>query len=162
MAQRGGQVNSMIRLGSEVYGPIISPGKCNVLVGLEFAEALRSIAYLSKSSLGIINSKKIIPYTVSLGLGSYPGEKQILEKLRGVAEKVVVVDADQLAKESGSPLSANIVMLGALFGTRRLPLKVETIKEMIEQTFPKQAGANIRAFDSGYKACQQALANPQK
>ena len=51
MAVRGGPVISTIRIGSEVHGPLIPMGKCDVLAGMEPSEALRNITYLSPSSL---------------------------------------------------------------------------------------------------------------
>jgi Pyruvate/2-oxoacid:ferredoxin oxidoreductase gamma subunit len=49
-------------------------------------------------------------------------------------------------------------MLGALFGTGLLPIKVATIKESIEARFPaKAAPVNIKAFDLGYQTSQQAI-----
>jgi Pyruvate/2-oxoacid:ferredoxin oxidoreductase gamma subunit len=49
-------------------------------------------------------------------------------------------------------------MLGALFGTGRLPIKVSTIKEAIEERFPaKLAPVNMKAFDLGYESCRRAL-----
>ena len=55
-------------------------------------------------------------------------------------------------------MAANVVMLGALFGTELLPLKIPTIKKGIEARFPaKVAPVNIKAFDLGYQVCQQAV-----
>jgi len=49
-------------------------------------------------------------------------------------------------------------MLGVLFGTEQLPIKIATIKETIQARFPaKVAPVNIKAFDLGYEACRQAL-----
>ncbi len=154
MAVRGGAVVSIIRIGQGVFGPLIPEGKCDVLVGMEFAEALRNIAYLSKSSLAVINSRKIIPYTVSLGLSPYPSYEQALGKLRQAAGEVVVIDGDRLARQAGGSLSTNIVMLGALFGTQRLPIKTDTMRGTIKRRFPKQAKINLKAFELGYQACQ--------
>ena len=127
------------------------------MVGMELAEALRNIAYLSKSSLAVVNSKRILPYTVSLGLSPYPDYEQSLKKLREVAGQTVVVDGDQLAREAGNSLSANIVMLGALLGTGRVPIKPETLKEAIKGRFPRQAEINLKAFELGYTACRQGM-----
>lgn len=158
MAVRGGSVTSVIRLGDEVYGPLIPMGKCDVLVGMEPSEALRNIAYLSKSSLAIVNTTVTIPATVSIGESKYPSLEEILKKLGEAAGKVITLDANQIAQEAGSSLVTNLVMLGALFGTKKLPLGIETIKETIQIRFPAQtAPANIKAFDLGYQACQQAL-----
>jgi len=158
MAVRGGSVTSAIRLGEDVYGPLIPTGKCSALVGMEPSEALRNITCLSKSSLVIVNTAATVPFTVPLGQSSYPTLETIMEKLRKAAEKVIQLDAAKLAQEAGSLLATNVVMLGALFGTEKLPIKVATIKEMIEERFPaKLAPVNIKAFDLGYESCRRAL-----
>jgi len=158
MAVRGGSVTSSIRLGDEVYGPLIPMGKCDALVGMEPSEALRNITYLSKSSLVIVNIVITLPFTVSLGTSKYPSLEEILEKLFNASGRVIKLDATQIAQQTGSLLTTNIVMLGALFGTGKLPISIETIKETIRARFPaKTAPVNIKAFDLGYQACQQAL-----
>jgi indolepyruvate ferredoxin oxidoreductase beta subunit len=158
MAVRGGSVISAIRLGEDVYGPLIPDGKCSALVGMEPSEALRNITCLSRSSLVIVNTATTVPFTVPLGQSSYPSLEVILEKLNKAAERVVTLDAAKMALEAGSLLTTNIVMLGALFGTERLPIKLGTIKETIEERFPaKVAPVNVKAFDLGYDRCRTAL-----
>jgi len=152
MAVRGGSVSSTIRMGSEVYGPLIPMGKTDVLIGMEPSEALRNITYLGRSSLVILNSQTIVPFTVSLGESRYPSLEVIVDKLKGIARRVIVLEAAQIAAEAGNPLAANIVLLGALFGTGQMPVKVETMKDVIQTRFPaKLAPANAEAFDLGYK-----------
>ena len=158
MAVRGGSVTSIIRIGDEVYGPLIPLGKCHALVGMEPSEALRNIAHLSKSSLVILNTAATVPFTVFLGQSKYPGLEETLEKLSKASGGIIQLDAAQLAQEAGSRLTTNIVMLGALFGTELLPIKIATIKESIQERFPaKVAPVNIKAFDLGYEACRQAV-----
>jgi len=158
MAVRGGSVSSTIRIGSEVYGPLIPTGKCNILIGMEPAEALRNIAYLSPSSLVIVNLRKVIPFTVLQGKSKYPSLDEILEKLNMISSQVIRLDAAQLAEEAGNPITANMVMLGAAFGTGQIPIKLETLKAVLQAHFPtKLAPVNMKAFDLGYHACQQAL-----
>jgi len=158
MAVRGGSVTSVIRIGDEVYGPLIPTGKCDILIGMEPSEALRNIAYLSKSSRVILNTAIIFPFTVSLGQSQYPSLKVIEEKLKSASNKIVKLNATQIAEEAGSIMVANIVMLGALFGTEQLPIKIATIKETIRERFPaKVTPVNIKAFDLGYETCQQAV-----
>ena len=156
MAVRGGSVTSIIRMGGDVYGPLIPQGKCHILIGLEPSEGLRHVSYLSRSGLVILNTTPIFPFTVSLGQSNYPGLDQILEKLDSVASKVIRLDAAQIARDAGSLLAANIAMLGALFGVELLPIKTATIKETIQARFPARiAPVNIRAFDLGYQASRQ-------
>jgi indolepyruvate ferredoxin oxidoreductase, beta subunit len=158
MAVRGGSVTSIIRVGEDVYGPLIPAGKCDVIIAMEPSEALRNAGFLSKSGLAILNTVPIVPFTVALGQSIYPTLDQVLEKLNSITGKIIKLDANQIAQEAGSLLAANIVMLGALFGTELLPLKITTIKEAIEERFPaKVAPVNLKAFDLGYQVCQQAV-----
>ena len=158
MAVRGGSVTSVIRIGDGVYGPLIPMGKCDILIGMEPSEALRNITYLSKSSLVILNTVATVPFTVPLGQSGYPTLEETLEKLGKASGRIVKLDAAQIAQEAGSRLTTNIVMLGALFGSEQLPIKIATIKEAIQERFPaKVAPVNIKAFDLGYEAYRQAL-----
>ncbi|MBL7124681.1 MAG: indolepyruvate ferredoxin oxidoreductase subunit beta [Dehalococcoidales bacterium] len=158
MAVRGGSVFSSIRMGSDVYGPLPPLGKCDIIVALEPSEALQNITFLSKSSVVILNTAIVIPFTVSLGQSKYPSLEAMLEKLGKASSKIIKLDASQLAREAGNLLTTNIVMLGALFGTNQLPIKIETVKESIEDRFPaKVIPVNFKAFDLGYQACQEAL-----
>ena len=158
MAVRGGSVTSAIRIGDEVYGPLIPTGKCNALVGMEPSEVLRNISYLSKSSLVLLNTAVTVPFTVSIGESNYPSLEEMLSQLGKASDRIIQLDASQLAQEAGSLLTTNIVMLGALFGTEQPPIKIATIKETIEARFPaKVAPVNIKAFDLGYEACRQAI-----
>jgi indolepyruvate ferredoxin oxidoreductase beta subunit len=158
MAVRGGSVTSSIRIGEDVYGPLIPTGKCHVMVGMEPSEALRNIAYLSKSSLVLVNKAVTIPFTVSIGESSYPSLEEIMGQLSKASGRIVQLDAVKIAQEAGSRLATNVVMLGALFGTEQLPIKIATIKETITERFPaKLAPVNIKAFDLGYEACRKAV-----
>jgi indolepyruvate ferredoxin oxidoreductase beta subunit len=157
MAVRGGSVTSSIRLGDDVYGPLIPTGKCQAMVSMEPSEALRNISYLSKSSLVLLNTAVTIPFTVSIGESSYPSLEAIMEKLAKASGRIVQMDASKLAQEAGNLLTTNIVMLGALFSAG-LPIKIATIKETIQAHFPaKVAPVNLKAFDLGYEACRQAV-----
>jgi indolepyruvate ferredoxin oxidoreductase beta subunit len=153
MAVRGGSVSSMIRIGDDVYGPLIPIGKCDVLVGMEPSEALRNVSYLSHSSTVILNIESMVPFTVSLGECLYPEISEIIEKLSQLAGKLVTLNASLIAKEAGSQQAANIVMLGALFGTGKVPITEETIKREIEARIPpKLVQINIEAFNLGKEA----------
>jgi indolepyruvate ferredoxin oxidoreductase beta subunit len=111
----------------------------------------------------ILNTALTIPFTVSIGESKYPSLEEILEKLGNVSGRVIKLDAAQSAQQAGSLLSTNIVMLGALFGTEKLPIGIETVRETIRTRFlAKTASVNIKAFDLGYEVCRQALKNPSE
>ncbi|MFA5308884.1 MAG: indolepyruvate oxidoreductase subunit beta [Dehalococcoidales bacterium] len=158
MAQRGGSVFSNLRLGGDVIAPMTPEGKCDVLIAVEPSEALRNIQYLAKNSVVVLNTTTVLPYTVYLGKSGYPTQEQMIKKLKEVTQRVIPLDASGLAKEAGSLQAANVVMLGALFGTGLMPIKNETAKEAILGRFKAKVGEiNIKAFDLGYAYVQKAL-----
>jgi indolepyruvate ferredoxin oxidoreductase beta subunit len=158
MAQRGGSVVSNIRIGSEFHAPLVPEGRCDIMVVLEPSEALRNIKYLSGSSLVILNTRRIIPFTVFIEKSTYPELEIVIKKLNEVADNVIAIDASQIAEESGSLLSTNIAMLGALFGIGRIPVDVETMKAVIRKKLPARTMvANIKAFDLGYATVNRLL-----
>ncbi|HEX7474960.1 MAG TPA: indolepyruvate oxidoreductase subunit beta [Dehalococcoidales bacterium] len=158
MAQRGGSVFSNIRLGTDVEAPMTADSKCDVLIAVEPSEGLRNIQYLNKNTTVILNIRKVIPATVSMGKSTYPEIEQIVAKLKSVTSKVITVDANDLAEKAGNRQSTNVVMLGTLFGSGKVPINVDTIKAQIRERFAgKAAEVNIKAFDLGYEAAKKAL-----
>lgn len=159
MAQRGGSVFSNLRLGGEAIAPMTPEGRCDVLIAVEPSEALRNINYLAKNSVVVLNTTTVLPYTVYLGQSGYPTQDQIIGKLKKVTDRIITLDASGLAKEAGNLQAANVVMLGALFGTGLMPVKEETAKEAILARFKGKVGEiNIKAFDLGYEYVKKALA----
>ena len=69
----------------------------------------------------------------------------------------IALDGDELAAKAGNPLSLNMVMLGALIGSKAVPLDADVLKDTISKT-TKQAflESNLEAFDLGVAAAQGA------
>jgi indolepyruvate ferredoxin oxidoreductase beta subunit len=161
MAQRGGSVFSNIRLGEDALAPLTPEGKVDVIIAVEPSEALRNIQYLAKGGVVVLNSQTVLPFTVFLGKSGYPTIKQIEDGMKKVTNKIITLDASALAQQAGSLQSANVVMLGALYGTGLVPMSVETAKTAILGRFKAKVGEiNIKAFDLGYEAVQKALKSP--
>ena len=158
MAQRGGSVFSNIRMGTDIEAPMTADSKCDVLIAIEPSEGLRNIQFLNRNSMVILNIRKVIPPTVSLGRCTYPEIDQIVTKLKTITTSVIAIDANDLAEKAGNRQSTNVVMIGALFGSGKIPIPIETIKNHIRERFAgKAADVNIKAFDLGYEFVQKAL-----
>ena len=72
--------------------------------------------------------------------------------------RIFKVPSTKIAEELGKTIVANVVMLGALFGTEQMPISIETVKAIIQERFPaKVATINIKAFDLGYKLAKKML-----
>ena len=159
MAQRGGSVFSNLRLGGDVIAPMTPEGKCDILVAVEPSEAIRNIQYLAKNSVVVLNTTTVMPFTVYLGKSGYPSPDQIVNQLKEVTNRIITLDASALAKEAGSLQAANVVMLGALFGSGLMPIDQQHAKDAIASRFnQKVAAINFTAFDLGYEYVKKALA----
>lgn len=159
MSQRGGSVTSHVRMGSSVYGPLIPEGKGDVLVGFEPTEALRNITLLSRTGLIIVNTRPIIPHTVSLGLSPYPNIDEVIGKSIQYA-RTIAFNATDLAKKAGSVVTVNMVMLGSLCGSEKLPIERKIMLKAIELRVPSATiRVNSAAFRLGYEKVREINRN---
>ena len=149
MAQRGGIVESAVLLG-DVTSPIVSSGEADVLIGFEPLETMRALGKCNKDTLVITNTSPLPPFTVSIGQGKYPPIDEILDKIHTKVENVIALNGVELAKEAGNPLSLNMVMLGALIGSKAVPITAEAMKGTISTSTKKAfLESNLKAFDLG-------------
>ena len=149
MAQRGGIVESAVLLGN-VTSPIVSNGEADVLIGFEPLETLRALGKCNKDTLVITNISPLPPFTVSIGQGEYPPVDEVIDKIHTKVENVITLNGVELAQEAGNPLSLNMVMLGALIGSKAVPITAEAMKETISTSTKKAfLESNLKAFDLG-------------
>jgi indolepyruvate ferredoxin oxidoreductase beta subunit len=148
MAQRGGSVESHIRIDG-MYGPLIAPGQADLLVSFDLLEALRYSHYLKKDGKIVVNRHLVLPTSVYTQKLVAPTEEEIVAALK--SHDLCLLDADRIAVEAGSPLSQNVVMLGA--ASKWMPLKPETLLESVKRLVPKKTiEINVKAFEMGRAA----------
>ena len=154
MAQRGGVVESAIVFG-DATSSIISDGEADILLGFEPSETLRALNKCNKDTKVITNTATLPPFTVSIGKGVYPEVENIKELLKAKCASLVAIDAMKLAKEAGSPMSVNIVLLGALVQSGSLGFTKENVIEAIKRRTKKSIlDKNLKAFELGFEAAQ--------
>ncbi len=152
MAQRGGVVESSIVFG-DAQSTIISDGEADVLVGFEPSETLRALNKCNSGTVVISNLAPLSPFTVTVGIGIYPELKVIQSLIRSKTAKLIAFNAESMAREAGNILSVNMVLLGALIQTGKIPLARETVKEAIRTKTKKTfTETNLKAFELGFSA----------
>jgi indolepyruvate ferredoxin oxidoreductase beta subunit len=150
MAQRGGVVESSIIFG-DAQSTIISDGEADVLVGFEPSETLRALNKCHSDTVVISNLTPLSPFTVTVGSGIYPDLNVIQALIRSKTAKLIAFHADALAREAGNILSVNMVLLGALIQTGKIPLTKETVKDAIKRTTKTAfVETNLKAFELGF------------
>jgi indolepyruvate ferredoxin oxidoreductase beta subunit len=148
MAQRGGAVQSHLRLSREdVHSDLIPKGQADMILSVEPLETLRYIDYLQPEGYIVTSS------TPMVNIPDYPDIDKILAAIRE-NERSIVVDSGELAREAGSGRAQNMVMLGAAFS--HLILEEADILEFIEVLFRDRGERiveiNRRAFHLGREA----------
>lgn len=155
-SQRGGTVMSHVRVfrGEKAVGPLIPAGKTHLIVGFEPLETLRILmSYGSGGTMLIVNDRPVYPLGVLAGDADYPDVGEMIRCMRGMARKVEVVGATDLAFQAGSAMSANIVMVGALAGLNCLDIPAAVFENAIAGFFkPQFKDQNIKAFRLGMDA----------
>lgn len=107
MSQRGGDVQSHLRISSkEIHSDLIPFGGADIILSIEPMESLRYLPYLSEEGWVITNST---PFD---NISNYPDINAVKEEIKKIKNHILI-DADDMAKNIGSPMSMNMVMIGA-------------------------------------------------
>lgn len=150
MSQRGGDVQSNLRLSTEpIYSDLIAQGGCDVVISMEPMESLRYLPYLSKNGVIVTSNKPFI------NIPNYPEEKALFEELDALPNEVIKLDIEQVAKDAGNARGANMVLLGMAAPFIEI-VTVEQLRSAIATIFARKGEAvveaNLKAFDEGVKA----------
>ena len=161
MAQRGGVVSSHLRFGPKVLSPQITAGTADLLLAFESAEALRWCHYLKPGALVLMNTAKLVPPVVNIGLYEYPTDPVAEIRKRGF--EVRAFDAMEIAMGLGEIKLGNTVMLGALGD--HLPFPAENLLDAIVKRFsvkkPALVELNRKAFAAGRAAAASTQAQKE-
>jgi indolepyruvate ferredoxin oxidoreductase beta subunit len=160
MSQRGGSVITYVRMGHEVYSPVVEAGSADVILAFEELEALRWAHILRIGGVLLINSaERIKPMPVAMGQAAYPAAiSDTLRQAVGARGTVKGFAASDLARQAGSIRAVNLVMLGAL--SRFLAIPEDLFIRAIAAVFPEKLRAlNRRAFAAGSAIMEEKQAD---
>ncbi|NLH51056.1 MAG: indolepyruvate ferredoxin oxidoreductase subunit beta [Myxococcales bacterium] len=149
MSQRGGVVESTVLIGG-AKSPLIGRGDADILLAFEPLEALRALPYCSRKTVAVINTRPIVPFTVTIGQGKYPPLEKILDQVRAAVGRVIALDATALAEQAGNAMAVNAVLMGAMTHARSLPVEKEAVRRVVIEAVPEKFRAtNAKAFELG-------------
>lgn len=153
MSQRGGDVQSNLRISSEkIYSDLIAKGTADAIISLEPMEALRYLPYLSQKGWIVANS------TPFVNIPNYPELETILKELEALPN-VILLDVDTLAKEAGAVRSSNMVLLGA--ASVIMDMDYTKLEAAIEKIFSKKGERivemNTKAFQLGRAVAENQI-----
>ncbi len=151
MSQRGGDVQSHLRLSSEkIFSDLIPYKSADLILSVEPMESLRYLPYLSDEGWLITNEKPFV------NINNYPEIDSIYSEIRKVKNHILF-DADTIAREAGSLRAMNMVMVGA--SSRYLDLDFEKVEDGVKQFFSKKPAKiiemNLAALHRGRQVIEE-------
>jgi indolepyruvate ferredoxin oxidoreductase beta subunit len=145
MSQRGGAVQSHLRLSSEqVHSDLIPQGYADLVLSVEPMEALRYLPWLAKDAWLVTNSEPFI------NIPEYPPIEKIHGEIKGFSRHILI-NADQIAKDAGNIKASNMVILGAASGFIQLDSSSfeESIAELFKSKGEEVIQLNLKAYRIG-------------
>jgi indolepyruvate ferredoxin oxidoreductase beta subunit len=144
MSQRGGAVQSHLRISSEeIASDLIPFGEADLILSVEPMESLRYLPYLSEAGWIITNT------TPFVNIPNYPDLESLLNQIRSY-KNVVAINADEIAKKISSPKSSNVVLLGA--ASTYLDIPYENLESGIRTLFGGKGEDVVKMNLSALKA----------
>ena len=149
MSQRGGDVQSNLRLSTEpLWSDLIPKGQADLIISMEPMEALRYLPYLSPEGRVVTASKPLV------NIPDYPDLADIIAELEALPN-VSMMDIETVALENKVPRGANMVLLGMTAPFLGI-LTPEALRQAVAHVFaPKGEAvveADLLAFDLGLQA----------
>ena len=136
MSQRGGDVQSNLRLSTEeIFSDLIPKGKADIIISMEPMECLRYLPYLSPEGIVVTSSKPFV------NIPDYPEESALLDELKSLPH---------LEMRS---LENNMTLLG--MAAKHIGIiSVEELRDAIARVFSAKGDEiverNQKAFDEGF------------
>ncbi|MFP6747296.1 MAG: indolepyruvate oxidoreductase subunit beta family protein [Alphaproteobacteria bacterium] len=163
VAQRTGATTYYIEmqaLGETIQRPVMSlyplAGSVDIMVASELIEAGRAMqnGFVTPNCTTLIASTHRVyamAERTAMGDGRFDGTL-VVEAAESLAQQAVLFDMEALAQEHGSVI--NSVLLGAIAGSKRLPIPPEGFETAIRET-GRAVEANLAAFRAGFEAVER-------
>lgn len=153
MSQRGGDVQSNLRISSEpIFSDLIARGTADAIISLEPMEALRYIPYLSQGGWIVANSAPFV------NIPNYPDTDALLAELKAMPN-VILIDVDSIARDAGAVRATNMILLGA--ASLILGIDSAKLEDAIADVFARKGEEivemNRKAFLTGRAAGEQQI-----
>lgn len=146
MSQRGGDVQSHLRLSTEpVLSDLISLGGADLVISMEPMEALRYRPWMGDGCVTVSASRPFV------NIPDYPSEEALDAELAKLPH-LVSADTDAVASAAGMARGANMVLLGMAAPFLGI-LDAGQLREALRRIFKRKGDAvveaNCKCFDAG-------------
>jgi len=150
MAQRGGRVTSEVRFSDDPqasFGPRISDGGADYIIGMDMAETINSAAFMKKGGTLVYNDYTLIPSNAVLKKERFPDADEVKEIYHPLCGRIAGV------RKPERPV--NLFVLGvfaAVCGSDEAMctmISPGNLEETLTSTLTKRVEENLTAFRRG-------------
>ena len=150
VSQRGGSVMSHVKVSTgRQYSPLIPSGQADIILGMEPVETLRILDQFGNERVVTIVNPRPIHAIAMNGSDTYPDVATLIDLIAKLSAKIHIINATEEAQKIGSPILANMILIGALAKIELLPISEASLNMIIKQMFPQDIDNNIRALHLG-------------
>ena len=151
MSQRGGAVQSHLRIASEkIASDLIPEGSADMILSVEPMELLRYLPFLSPDGWLVTNT------TPFVNIPDYPDMEELMKEINS-QKNVVALNAEEIAKEIGTARASNIVMVGA--ASPFLDIAFESLENGIKKIFGSKGEKIVEMNLAALKAGRERAVN---
>jgi indolepyruvate ferredoxin oxidoreductase beta subunit len=138
-------------------------GDIDLMVASELVEAGRAVAagfVTPDRTLMIASTHRFYAMDEKIQMGDgRVDSRRLIEGIGEMAQRSVLLDMADLARQSGAMINA--VMLGAIAGSGRLPIPPDAFEAAIRRD-GKAVDSNVRGFRAGLAAVRDGVAAPRR
>ncbi len=133
LSQRGGSVSVYIRFGKKVYSPMVPKAQANLVLALEFQEALNGLEFANKNTAFVINNYQTPTLGESVSL------KQVEDNIKLATDKIFTMPFSSICeKELDNSVVVGMAMFGFAVKNGLVPLDKEDVIKAIKETMPEK------------------------
>ncbi len=145
LSQRGGSVEVHARFGKKIFSPLVRQGGADLIITLDFQEALKSCYYASKERTVFLINDFLSPVLK----GKAVRKEGILKNLESFSKEKILIPASEICKkEIGKEVLAGVFFLSFASFKNLIPLKPSSILRAIGKIVPKKYfDINKKAFN---------------
>jgi len=145
LSQRGGSVDTHLRFGKEIFSPLVSQSKADLIISLEIQETLKAAYYAKsdKNTIFLIND-----FIKEIQDSKKFSKEEIIKELKKISKRIFIIPASKIAKEKlNNEVLAGIFLLGYSVFKKIVPLKPSSFLKAILKVVPeKYLEINKKAF----------------